>query len=415
MGPTVDCHLFSLSQLTKHIINPSVPHSPNNKTTNTITSRDSKGTSPHMISPKTSYNPDQTQDDLIGPSHKIKSYSTSEIPQGEKTEFPIFGKSHNHDSQHNFYTNLDTMKTDFTMITHQPDYGTGIKTKPHVQSTDGDLITNSLPSVDTPSSYMWPSDILETIKIITATPSCAYKPSNFKFECTNKAASHNWKFLSSFENLGIALAVDSSSHTKYGSEFRPATILKHIFRHHPLWHKLSDILTNGISFPLSELDDTTRKMDLENALSFGNHKGVTMHPKFFKQLSYDDILSGYATPIPKCEITKLVGASICPMNVIEQFTISKSGEIVEKQRACHDLSFRMTPSNTSVNDRLVEENLFPCMFGHCLARLIHYIVALRLEFPTTPILIQKIDWKSAYRRAHMSWTTALQCCSVFKD
>ena len=75
----------------------------------------------------------------------------------------------------------------------------------------------------------------------------------------------------------------------------------------------------------------------------------------------------------------------------------------------------MTPSNTSVNDRVLEELLLPCMFGHCLTRVIHFVVALRNKFPNIPILIQKIDWKSAYRRAHMNWVTSIQCCSIFNE
>ena len=55
------------------------------------------------------------------------------------------------------------------------------------------------------------------------------------------------------------------------------------------------------------------------------------------------------------------------------------------------------------------------MFGYCLLRIIHFIVALRLKYPNTPIVIQKVDWKSAYRRAHLNWETSLQCCSVFKQ
>ena len=216
-------------------------------------------------------------------------------------------------------------------------------------------------------------------------------------------------------NLGEALNSDSSSHTCYGSEFQKPSQLEPVLQNHPLWRRLSSILKKGITFPLRDLDNTTKSLDLENALQFGNHKGVRKHPEFFRQLSWDDILAGYAIPIPLSKIKHMPGAALCPMNVIEQFTISKSGEIVEKQRACHDLSFRSAPSNTSVNSRVIEEQLAPCMFGHCLTRLIHYIISLREKYPTIPIVIQKIDWKSAYRRAHMNWTTAIQCCSIYDN
>ena len=106
------------------------------------------------------------------------------------------------------------------------------------------------------------------------------------------------------------------------------------------------------------------------------------------------------------------GATICPMNIVEQFTISNTNEIVDKQRPCHDLSFLQTPLNISVNSRVNKDKPQDCMFGHCLLRLVHYITALRLKFPSTTIFIQRVDWKSAYRRINMSWKTSIQCCSV---
>ena len=57
--------------------------------------------------------------------------------------------------------------------------------------------------------------------------------------------------------------------------------------------------------------------------------------------------------------------------------------------------------------------MFPT--GYCLLRLLHYIAALQLAFPTTPILIQKVDCKSAYKRVHLHPDTAIQCCSIYKD
>ena len=53
------------------------------------------------------------------------------------------------------------------------------------------------------------------------------------------------------------------------------------------------------------------------------------------------------------------------------------------------------------------------MFGYCLLRIIHYIAALRYQYPRQPILIQKVDWKSAYKRIHLHHDTAIQCCSTY--
>uniref|UniRef100_A0A7S2WEW7 Uncharacterized protein n=1 Tax=Eucampia antarctica TaxID=49252 RepID=A0A7S2WEW7_9STRA len=65
-------------------------------------------------------------------------------------------------------------------------------------------------------------------------------------------------------------------------------------------------------------------------------------------------------------------------------------------------------SNTSVNARVDKTVLQECMLGHCLLRLLHHIVVIRIKHPTTAIFIQRIDWKSEYRRAHMHWSTSIQ-------
>ena len=70
-------------------------------------------------------------------------------------------------------------------------------------------------------------------------------------------------------------------------------------------------------------------------------------------------------------------------------------------------------SNTSVNGRVIKEKLPPFMYGHALLRLIHYIVACRERFPNKRIFLSKFDLKSAYRRCHMNYDTAIQ--SITQD
>ena len=282
-------------------------------------------------------------------------------------------------------------------------------------SSDGTCTSNLVPSVDTQSSTIWPIDVLDQVKTASLETYQALKQSMFKFGISHKSASHNWKVLQSFNNLGEALTKDGSSFTKYGSEFRPISTLHRIFKHHPLWDRLRNIMLHGIRFPISPIDTTTEKLDLDAALLFGNHKGVQHNPQFFDDLNEKDVTAGFSIPIPLQNIRRINGAALCPMNVIEQNTISLTGEIIDKQRACHDLSFKGKYSGSSINSRVIEEELQQCMFGYCLLRTIHYIVALRKDHPNTPILIQKLDWKSAYRRAHLHWTTAIKCCSIYKD
>ena len=262
---------------------------------------------------------------------------------------------------------------------------------------------------------IWPENVLDIVTSIAQSGSSKLKSSIFHFKISSEAANENWNTLNKFDNLGDALMADNKSFTRYGSEFRSTAILSALLHNHPLWRRLASILENGIQFPLDPLDFQTRSFDLTNRLVFGNHKGASTYPKFYDDLNKSDVLSGFSIPLPLSEIKNIPGLLICPMNVIEQMTISETGEIIEKRRACHDLSFTSPPSNTSVNSRVDTDQLQDCMFGHCIIRIIHYITVLRQRHPDTPILIQKIDFKSAYRRAHLHWETAIQCCSIYRD
>ena len=261
----------------------------------------------------------------------------------------------------------------------------------------------------------WPIDIIHAIRFVLSQDNHPQQPSILKFEISHEAAQHNWEKLSSHGSLEQLLCVDQQSFTAYGSEFRSVDHLQRVFQHHPLWPQFKSILTFGMIFPLEENPLSSRVSDLESALSFGNHKGVSQNPEVFRKLVYEDVHHGYSIIIPLHKIKEIPGALLCPMNVIAQHTISEHGEIIDKRRACHDLSFRFQPSNSSVNSRVKTDQLPSCLFGHCLMRLINYIVTLRLHFPDRPIVLQKTDWKSAYRRAHLHWSIALQCCSRFDD
>jgi hypothetical protein len=89
-------------------------------------------------------------------------------------------------------------------------------------------------------------------------------------------------------------------------------------------------------------------------------------------------------------------------------TINERGEIVAKDRLTHNQSFVWTKSGTSVNSRIDTDLLQWCKFGKCLVRLINWTVAARRKYPNQRILTKKDNIKSAYRRMHLSWDTAIK-------
>ena len=94
---------------------------------------------------------------------------------------------------------------------------------------------------------------------------------------------------------------------------------------------------------------------------------------------------------------KLKNGRVGPLGVAQHAGIDEHGDIVIKDRLAHDQSFSLGYS-PSLNDIVDDSELPDLVFGWCINRLIHQIVALRLQFPTNRILICKFDWGSAYRR-----------------
>ena len=94
--------------------------------------------------------------------------------------------------------------------------------------------------------------------------------------------------------------------------------------------------------------------------------------------------------------------------LVTQSTLLETGERKEKSRLTHDLSFSITSPYASVNRRLDKAKYPKLIYGFCLLRIIHFIVALRLRFPDTPILISKYDFSDAYRRISHRATSAVQ-------
>jgi hypothetical protein len=89
-------------------------------------------------------------------------------------------------------------------------------------------------------------------------------PPLFIFKRCHLAAEHNAQVLEKHNYLlDKVIKRQHPSQISYGLEFRPSSILKDLLQDHPLWPKLQDILDKGIQCPLSLINDTQRKADLD--------------------------------------------------------------------------------------------------------------------------------------------------------
>lgn len=256
------------------------------------------------------------------------------------------------------------------------------------------------------------AELLRSILYWTAPPTSVPE---FSFRWSPLAAKTNLEILQRYDmDLGKALEAQPFSTLTIGSEFRPTPVLEPLLQHHPLWPRMKSWLNHGIVYPLHELPEVARQEDLHAILARGNHKSATLNADRLQHMLQEEVVRGWQLVLPREAATMIPHAVIGPVGLVEQDSINDLGEIVPKWRMTHDQSFNVTPNTQrSINDRLQTEHLTPCRYGRALMRHIHGIVNLRRRHPTTRILQTKIDWKSAYRRAHYHPRTAVQSIIAF--
>ena len=196
--------------------------------------------------------------------------------------------------------------------------------------------------------------------------------------------------------------------TSYGSEFKEVTELRGLLSKHPRWKDLKEKLENGCEYHLKDLPEDQRVQDLQERVRRGNHKSAEKQEAFLSDAMRKEVEKGWALIIPEEKALEIPLIEIAPLGVAEHLGISETGDYVPKLRLTHDLSFPGAVSSESINSRIDRERMEPIMFGHCLSRVIHQIVALRMKYPDKKIFIRKEDLKSAYRRMHLEAKSALR-------
>jgi hypothetical protein len=178
---------------------------------------------------------------------------------------------------------------------------------------------------------------------------------------------------------------------------------------------LMSLLTSGMPYIFkSELDNVTKVAELKTLLSRGNHKSSKDLPDVTRELLEKDVTHGFSIPIPIHAVSAIPGAAVQPLGIARQWTTGEDGERKVKFRMTQDLSFSSTKTGPprSINQR-VDMAAYPEMvYGWCLPRIMHYIVAVRLAYPGRVIFISKYDYSDAYRRIAHSASAAVQTIAV---
>ena len=166
---------------------------------------------------------------------------------------------------------------------------------------------------------------------------------------------------------------------------------------HPNFAAFRAILENGMPYHVTtELTEEQCREEMEANILRGNHKSAMEQADVAERLLGKDVKHGFSLPVSKEVVRKLKSAMVQLAGVANQFALQPDGSRVPKGRLTYDLTFEITGECVSVNNR-VDMSKYPEMiYGWCLPRCIHFVVALRLAFPDHRILIAKYDFSDAY-------------------
>ena len=167
----------------------------------------------------------------------------------------------------------------------------------------------------------------------------------------------------------------------------------------------------------SELDEATKSKELRTLLARGNHKSAKDFPAEVGILLEKDETHGFAIPIPIDVVPLIPGAAVQPLGLAQQLTRDEEGRRKVKFHLTQDLSFSSVKEgpSRSINQRVDMTANPEMVYGWCLPRILHYIVAVRLAFPGKLIFISKYDYSDAYRRIAHSAKAAAQMIAILGE
>jgi hypothetical protein len=270
-------------------------------------------------------------------------------------------------------------------------------------------------------SFDAPDWFLKELRTIASATVPIPEKSTIRFEISANAADYNADLLRSL-NYSIPDLLKSQRGTtvSFWSEFRPVNQLRGPLSKHPGSGKLEQILTYGMDYRyIGKLTGNKRLSEMLANLQRGNHKSAQdesdqVAKLLKKELLKKDVDHGFAWIIPKQLVPLIPHSMVQPLGLAKQWTLNEMGEGSPKYRLTQDLSFTCAKGTRSMSvNSHIDMTAYPEMiYGWCMPRILHYIIAFRLAFPNTPVLIAKYDYSDAYRRVAHSATAVAQTIST---
>ena len=147
------------------------------------------------------------------------------------------------------------------------------------------------------------------------------------FNASEEAASKNLKVLKDNGwNLEKVLSLNSPFITNYGSEFKSVDDLHALLKFHPRWEGLKQKLISGCSYPLEDLEEPLRKLDIGESKRYGNHKSALKYERFLEKAMKKEIKKGWAIILPDESVDEIPDLVISPLGVADHLGIAENGE-----------------------------------------------------------------------------------------
>jgi hypothetical protein len=164
-----------------------------------------------------------------------------------------------------------------------------------------------------------------------------------------------------------------------------------------------------------ELCEKERILELTAMIGQGNHKSAEEAARAVVKLLHQDVHHAFCFPFDASVVPKVPNAMVQPCGMVRQHTLQEDGSRAEKSRLTQDLSISSDDRKLAVNER-INLSAYPDMiYGWCLLRVLHFVVALRLANPGIRIFISKWDFSDTYRRVTHTAQSALQSVAIFGE
>lgn len=264
------------------------------------------------------------------------------------------------------------------------------------------------------------SNLVQCIQFALSSPEVPLCKSPMIFRFDKETAVKNALSLQEFDfSIEKMLKQIPGTSLHAGSEFRNLNFIRPLLDLHPYSQRIQEYVQSGISYDFVDeipFSEEERQKDINQALHKDiNNKSASSNPLICEKAFEKEIGRGWSFVLP-LSVANLLQDRInfIPLGTAPQWTIDEHGNPKRKYRLTQDCS-RLRPSGKSINSCTDKSKPSECYFGGCLNRILLRILFLRHKYPNVPILINKYDLDSAYRRMHIKFEHSLLECWKWND